>query len=69
MMAGASALESTFTIDVGDHEKVAEGTVSIAGDASGLRLRWQPKSPDWAKSHVFTSTLKIDATGYSLAVQ
>ena len=69
MMAGASALESTFTIDVGDHQKVSEGTVSVAGDPSGLRLRWQPKSPDWAKSHVFTSTIKIDATGYSLAVQ
>lgn len=69
MMAGASALESTFTIDVGDHQKVSEGTVSVAGDPSGLRLRWQPKSPDWAKSHMFISTIKIDATGYSLAAQ
>jgi hypothetical protein len=69
MITGANALESTFTIDVGDHEKVSEGTVSVAGDPSGLRLRWQPKSPDWAKSHVFTSTIRIDATGYSLAVQ
>jgi hypothetical protein len=67
--SGAAPSESKFTIDEGDHAGVSEGTVSLTGDSSALRLRWQPKSPDWAKSRVITSTIKIDATGYSIAVQ
>lgn len=69
LMSGAASSESEFTIDEGDHAGVSEGTVSLTSDPSGLRLRWQPKSPDWAKSRVITSTIKIDATGYSIAVQ
>ena len=69
LTAGAASAESEFTIDEGDHAGLSKGTVSLTGDPSGLRLRWQPKSPDWAKSRVITSTLRIDATGYSITVQ
>lgn len=47
--AGKSA-ETTFQIDQGKVERIAQGVVTLDRQGEGLRLRWQPKAPDWART-------------------
>jgi hypothetical protein len=60
--------EVTFQIDQGDNKKLVQGVVTTERQGNILRLRWQPKSPDWAKSRRLDSAIKLDDGGYSIEV-
>jgi len=57
-----------FEIDLGNQRRVAQGTVSVERQDGSLRLRWMPRSPDWARSRPLTSTIRTDAGGYMIEV-
>jgi hypothetical protein len=65
----ANAAESSFTIGEGKQEKVAQGTVSLLRNGSGLQFRWQFTSPDWAKARTLTSILDLKPDGYTIEVK
>lgn len=65
----AAAPSATFQIDENGHDKVMQGSVSGERRDGGLHLRWQPQSPDWAKSRRLTSTVTTTATGYKIEVR
>lgn len=56
----------TFQVDQGDNKKVAQGSISTERQGNMWRLRWLPKSPDWAKSRVLETAIKSDVSGYSI---
>jgi hypothetical protein len=60
--------ESAYQLDLGTHEKVSQGSVSVERKENVINVRWQPKSPDWAKSRSFSSTINLTADGYSIEV-
>jgi hypothetical protein len=66
--APAARVESTYQIDLGTHEKVSHGVVTIEKLDNAVTLRWQPKSPDWAKSRSLTTAINLTASGYSIEV-
>ncbi len=49
--SGAAA----FSIAYGDLGTIVTGDVRYAGDATGLRMDWQPRSPAWAQDYPFQS--------------
>lgn len=55
-----------FEIDLGTHRRVAQGTVSVERQGGTVRLRWMPKTPEWAKSRTLVSTIRMDANGYMI---
>ena len=66
--AQAASAESTFQIDLGTHEKVSQGVVVVERLDKTVNLRWQPKSPDWAKSRSLNTTIDLAPSGYSIEV-
>lgn len=60
--------EVAFQIDQSDQTKLAHGTVAIEKQSGGAKLRWQPKSPDWARVKAFESFIKINAGEYVVGV-
>lgn len=58
--------EVAFQIDEGDHEKVSQGTVISDRRKDSVLMRWQPKTPDWAKSRSLTTTITFDPLGYAI---
>jgi hypothetical protein len=64
----AAGVESTYQIDLGTHEKVSQGVVVIERVDKTVNLRWQPKSPEWAKSRSLTTAINLTASGYSIEV-
>lgn len=56
--------EVAFQIDEGDHEKVSQGTVTVDRRKDSVLMKWQPKSPDWAKSRSLTTTITFESLGY-----
>lgn len=66
---GAAKTQVAFQIDEGDHDKVSEGTVSVDRRKDSVLLRWQPKSPDWAKSRSLTATITLEPLGYAIEVR
>jgi hypothetical protein len=65
----AASPSATFQIDENGHDKIVQGSVSGERRDGALHLRWQPKSPDWAKSRLLTSTVTTTATGYKIDVR
>ena len=55
-----------FEIDLGSQGKVARGNIAIENQGGLVRLRWKFKSPEWAKSRGLTSTVKMEAGGYTM---
>ncbi|MCA1635907.1 MAG: hypothetical protein LC802_20005 [Acidobacteria bacterium] len=66
--APAARAESAYQIDLGTHEKVSQGVVSVERQANTVNLRWQPASPDWAKSRALHTALNLTPSGYSIEV-
>jgi hypothetical protein len=60
--------EVAFQIDQGEHKKVALGSVLVEKQENVIRLRWQPKTPDWAKSQALLGTITTDTGGYMIEV-
>jgi hypothetical protein len=58
--------ESAYQIDVDKHEKISQGSVIVSSEGAVRRLRWQPRSPDWAKSHVLQTTITVNADSYKI---
>ncbi len=55
-----------FQIDQNGHNKIIHGTVSVEKKGEAVELRWQPKSPDWARPRVLNTTVTITAAGYRI---
>ncbi len=66
--AAANNTEVAFQIDQGNHEKVAQGNVSLERQGDRMLLRLQPKSPDWARSRGLMTAINLDAAGYTIEV-
>jgi len=66
--APATRVESAYQIDLGTHEKVSQGTVSVERQANAVNLRWQPASPDWAKSRTLHTTINLTPSSYFIEV-
>ena len=66
LVSGGKPGEVAFQIDLGKHEKVAVGSITAEARAGAVVLKWQAKSPDWAKAHPVSATIGIDAAGYSI---
>ena len=62
----ASSTTCSFQIDQNDHNKILHGSVSVESKNGAAQLRWQPKSPDWAKSRAINATVTISADGYKI---
>lgn len=65
--AGGPA-EVAFQVEEGKGKKTVEGNIIVERQGGATRLRWQPKSPEWAKAVVLDSTVKLDAGGYIVEV-
>ena len=65
--AGGNA-EVAFEVEQGKGKKTLEGSITVERQAGTTRLRWQPKSPEWAKPVAFDSTVKVEGGGYSVEV-
>lgn len=69
-VAGAAIkAEVAFQIDEDHHDKVAQGTVIVDRQDNIVRMRWQPKTPDWAKSRSLTTTVTLDSLRYTIEAQ
>lgn len=66
--APAARAEAAYRIDLGTHEKVSQGVVSIERQANAVNLRWQPNSPDWAKSRALHTVINLTPSSYSIEV-
>jgi hypothetical protein len=66
--AGSSA-EASYEISFSTTGKVSEGSVTTQKTANAVTLRFQPRSPDWAKTLTFTSNIAVDSNGYRIEVQ
>jgi hypothetical protein len=62
----AGSSEVTFAIDLTKDEKVMEGSIAVGKHGNIVQMRWQPRSPDWAKSRVLSSAIVIDSNGYKI---
>ncbi|MGI8638773.1 MAG: hypothetical protein ACR2MG_02315 [Pyrinomonadaceae bacterium] len=58
--------ETTFQIDLGKQKNIAGGTISIEKQGEAVLLKWQFKSPDWAKNKKLTTLIKINSLGYTV---
>jgi isocitrate lyase len=62
----AKNAESNFQIDQGEAVRIAQGVITLDKQADLLHLRWQPKTPDWAKARALETTIRQVAGGYTL---
>lgn len=58
--------ETTFQIDLGKQKNVAGGTITVEKQGEAVLLKWQFKSPDWAKNKKLTTVVKINSSGYKV---
>ncbi len=65
-LAVSGKIEVAFTISQGKADKIASGAIAVERVGEKLRLRWQPKSPDWAKSRSLETLIKLEPDGYSI---
>jgi len=67
--AGKSA-ETAFQIDQGKAGRIAQGVVTLDRQGEALRLRWQPKAPDWARARALETTIRLttatNTIGYTI---
>lgn len=64
--AVSGKIEVAFVISQGKIDKIANGTIIVERVDDKLRLLWQMKSPDWAKSKILETLLKFNSGGYEL---
>ena len=68
--ASGNRAETNFQIDQGNVERVAQGMVTLDRQGEALRLRWRPKAPDWARTRVLETTIRLttaaNAIGYTI---
>lgn len=55
-----------FQIDQGDNNKVVQGSIIRERLGNFITLRWMPKNPDWTKSRVLNTKIKLDSASYSI---
>lgn len=60
--------KSAYQLDLGPHEKVSQGVVSVERQANTVNLRWQPNTPDWAKSRALQTAINLTPSSYSIEV-
>jgi hypothetical protein len=60
--------EVGFQVDQGKRKKTAEGSIFVEKQGNTMRLRWQTKTPEWAKSNVLNSTVTMNGSSYSVEV-
>jgi hypothetical protein len=60
--------EVGFQVEQGKRKKTAEGSVFIEKQGNTMRLRWQTKSPEWAKANVLNSTITTNGSNYTVEV-
>jgi hypothetical protein len=65
----SAAAAGAFQIDFNGRNKILHGNVTVERKGDAAYLRWQPKSPDWAKSRTIDSTIALDANGYTIEVK
>lgn len=58
--------ETNFAVSQGKYDKIVSGTISAERTGGNLRLRLTPKSPDWTKSRVLETLIKLEPDGYSI---
>ncbi len=58
--------EVAFQIDQASHQKISHGTVVVEKQDGGVKLRWRPKAPDWARSNALETTVKAEADRYTI---
>lgn len=68
-LAAAAPIASAFQVDQNGHNKIVQGSVSGERKGGTVQLRWQPKTPDWAKTRVLNTTLTTNATSYKVEVR
>jgi len=68
-LTAPASSSSDFQIDQNGRDKLIHGRVSVERQGGAAQLRWQPKSPDWAKSRVLNSTLTMYDNGYKVEVR
>jgi hypothetical protein len=61
--------EVAFQIEMKGGGKVSEGIITSERSGNAITMRWQPRSPDWAKSRSFSSTISLDPQGYKIEVR
>jgi hypothetical protein len=66
LAAAGTGAEMTFQIDEGKAERVAQGVVILDRQSEAVRLRWQTKTPDWAKGRAIETTIKLTPNGYTI---
>lgn len=64
--AGKSA-EIAFQIDQGKVERIAQGVITLDRQGDALRLRWQPKAPDWARTRALETTIRLTTARHPAA--
>jgi hypothetical protein len=65
----SAAASSAFQVDFNGRNKILHGNVTIERKGDAAHLRWQPKSPDWAKSRIIDSTVVLNSNGYMIEVK
>lgn len=65
----AAGPEVAFQINLSGSGKVSEGTVATKKSGNTVTLRWQPRSPDWAKARTLNTSIAFDPNGYKIDVQ
>jgi hypothetical protein len=65
----SAAAAGAFQIDFNGRNKILHGNVTVERKGAAAYLRWQPKSPDWAKSRTIDSIVRLDANGYAIEVR
>lgn len=68
-LSAASAGEVGFQVDLSGGGKATEGTVAVTKEGNVVNLKWQPRSPNWAKPLAISSSVTIDSNGYKLDVK
>lgn len=66
--AAAGHTEVAFQVEQGKGKKTSEGNIVVERQGGTTRLRWQPKSPEWARPVVLNSTIKVEPGGYTIEV-
>ena len=61
--------EVAFQIETKGGGKVSEGVITSERSGNTITMRWQPRSPDWAKSRLLNSTISLEPKGYKIEVR
>jgi hypothetical protein len=60
------AAEVAWQVDQGEQRKIAHGVARAERSPDGVRWRWRPEAPDWARAKAWTTMLKLAANGYAI---